>query len=187
MSNIKQPVLFFLKMRCRPFPYDVRKWGLDFWGGTRKPSQLSTDSLLFKFGRTPDEGRAKCADHDGEPVIGDKERSGDGENPQAHHVRPPKKSEPPLGLDNKRESQPDDEQGEDTGEETKRVHSNRLLVSGRFLEQVNHRCGWVLCHDFYMARVARVGRGMSLADAALLASEFECIPERGDAKDAENR
>ena len=38
-----------------------------------------------------------------------------------------------------------------------------------------------------MTRVARVGGGVSLADTALLAGEFECIIQHGDAKNAENR
>jgi len=52
-------------------------------------------------------------------------------------------------------------------------------------EQINRCRRGMLGQDARMARVARVGRGMSLVDTTLLAGKFERIPEQGDAKNTE--
>ena len=44
-----------------------------------------------------------------------------------------------------------------------------------------------LCEYLRVARIVWVGRRMSLADAFLLAGEFECVKEHGDADDSEDR
>ena len=51
-------------------------------------------------------------------------------------------------------------------------------------EQVERGSGGVVGQDLGVARVGRVGRGMSLFDASFLADEFKGVPKDGDAEDA---
>ncbi len=57
---------------------------------------------------------------------------------------------------------------------------------GIALEQIQCGGGGMFRENLRVARIVRVGGGMSVLDAVLLAIDLERVPEQGDTEDAES-